>query len=87
MKEGINALRELMERDEDDSSMKRRLEYVAESVSDAIHSTASGAVAVRASALVPLLEQVIFARDACPPFKALKIHLRRITIAYRPKIF
>ena len=48
-----------MERDEDGCSSKRtRLEHVAESVSDAIRSTASGAVAVRASALVPLLEKV-----------------------------
>ena len=48
-----------MERDEDGSNKRTRLEHVAESVSDAIRSTASGAVAVRASALVPLLQKVI----------------------------
>jgi hypothetical protein len=69
----VNSIRELIVRDVDGDSLKRkRLEHVAESISDAIRCTASGAVAVRASALVPLLKEVSdVIRRAVLPYKVM----------------
>jgi hypothetical protein len=59
LQEGVNSLREIVRLDSlagDDCSNRPKLAAVAESLQSAIESTASGAIALRANCLAPLLE-------------------------------